>query len=89
MRRLGALSTPTSPVRLFERLDSLGQEARRKRETTMAKAKHEPMLASYVDILGFGELIKMKTAGEISRILPIFNETTATPTLKNRERICR
>ena len=53
----------------------------------MAKVNYESMLVSYVDILGFGELIKTKTAGEISRILRIFNETTAPPTFKNRERI--
>jgi hypothetical protein len=38
----------------------------------MAKVEYEPMLVSYVDILGFGELIRTKTAGEISRILRIF-----------------
>ena len=45
---------------------------------------HEPMLVSYVDILGFGELINTKTAGEISRLLRIFNETTAPHKFKNR-----
>ena len=29
----------------------------------MARVKYEPMLVSYVDILGFGELINTKTAG--------------------------
>lgn len=48
----------------------------------MAKVEYEPMLVSYVDILGFGQLIKTKTAGEISRILRIFNETTAPPKFK-------
>ena len=50
----------------------------------MAKVKYEPMLVSYVDILGFGELINTKTAGEISRLLRIFNETTAPYRFKNR-----
>jgi len=50
----------------------------------MAKVKYEPMLVSYVDILGFGELINTKTAGEISRLLRIFNETTAPYKFKNR-----
>jgi hypothetical protein len=47
----------------------------------MAKVEYEPMLVSYVDILGFGELIGTKTAGEISKILRIFNKTTAPPNL--------
>jgi hypothetical protein len=50
----------------------------------MAKVKYEPMLVSYVDILGFGELINTKTAGEISRLLRIFNETTAPYKFKDR-----
>jgi hypothetical protein len=41
------------------------------------------MLVSYVDILGFGELVNTKTAGEISRILRVFNETTAPPNFKS------
>ncbi len=46
------------------------------------KVEYEPMLVSYVDILGFGELVRTKTAGEISRILRVFNETTAPPNFK-------
>jgi hypothetical protein len=48
-------------------------------ESAMKKRRveYEPMLVSYVDILGFGELIKTKSAGEISRILRVFNQTTA------------
>jgi hypothetical protein len=53
----------------------------------MAKVEYEPMLVSYVDILGFGELIRTKTAGEISRILRIFNEMTAPPNLKSHRHI--
>jgi len=53
----------------------------------MAKVEYEPMLVSYVDILGFGELIRTKTAGEISRILRIFNEETAPPNLKRHDHI--
>ena len=41
------------------------------------------MLVSYEDILGFGELVKSKSAGEISRILRVFNETTAPPKFKS------
>jgi hypothetical protein len=47
------------------------------------KVEYEPMLVSYVDILGFGELVKTKSAGEISRILRVFNETTAPPRFKS------
>jgi hypothetical protein len=53
----------------------------------MRKVEYVPMLVSYVDILGFGDLIKTKTAGEISRILRLFNETTAPPTIRCRDAI--
>jgi hypothetical protein len=53
----------------------------------MRTVKYEPMLVSYVDILGFGELIRTKTAGEISRLLRVFNETTAPYQFKHQERI--
>jgi len=41
------------------------------------------MLVSYVDILGFGDLIRTKSAGEISRILRIFNEETRPPQFRD------
>lgn len=53
----------------------------------MAKVEYEPMLVSYVDVLGFGELINTKTAGEISRLLRIFNETTAPHRFKNQAKL--
>src|ERR1017187_1663102 len=45
--------------------------------------RYEPMLVTYVDILGFGELVTRKSAGEISRILRVFNEETAPPRFKH------
>lgn len=53
----------------------------------MVKVRYESMLVSYIDILGFGELIKRKTAGDISRILRLFNETTAPPNFRLSDRI--
>lgn len=41
--------------------------------------KYEPMLVTYVDILGFRDLVRTKSAGAISKILRIFNEATAPP----------
>jgi hypothetical protein len=51
----------------------------------MATVEYEPTLVSYVDILGFGELIRTKTAGQVSRILRIFNETTAPPKFRHEK----
>jgi hypothetical protein len=51
------------------------------------KVEYEPMLVSYVDILGFRELVKTKSAGEISRILRVFNEATAPPKFKRSIKI--
>lgn len=47
------------------------------------RVEYEPMLVSYVDILGFGELIRTKSAGEISRILRVFNEETRPPQFRD------
>lgn len=44
---------------------------------------YEPMLVSYVDILGFADLIRTRSAGEISRILRVFNEATAPPKFRH------
>jgi len=49
----------------------------------MENVRYEPMLVTYIDILGFEGLVKTKTAGEISRILRLFNEATAPPKFKH------
>jgi hypothetical protein len=46
------------------------------------RVEYEPMLVSYVDILGFRELVRTSSAGKLSRILRVFNETTAPPKFK-------
>ena len=38
------------------------------------RVEYEQALVTYIDILGFGELIQSKEAGEISQILRVFTE---------------
>lgn len=40
------------------------------------KVRYSFSLITYLDVLGFRNLIKQKTAGEISRLLRILKETT-------------
>jgi hypothetical protein len=45
--------------------------------------QYEPMLVTYVDILGFEDLVREKSANDISRILRVFNEETAPAKFKH------
>ena len=49
----------------------------------MRSVEYQLMLVSYVDILGFRELVSTKSAGDISRILRVFSEVTAPPKFKH------
>lgn len=51
------------------------------------KVNYVPSVVSYLDILGFSELIQTRTAGEISRILRILAEAMGPERLFKREQI--